>query len=133
MLYRQFYTLLGTSLTVAGDFRQRLAPSCITNYGANIMISSKSPVISGDFSYARVPHPFHWQQLVQADERLILSPSQFLERWEITKVQMARMCFCSPSTVSRWLSSSACHQDPGDEYRFRLGYIDSLWNMKQCK
>jgi hypothetical protein len=97
------------------------------------MISSKSPVISGDFSYARVPHPFHWQQLVQADERLILSPSQFLERWEITKVQMARMCFCSPSTVSRWLSSSACHQDPGDEYRFRLGYIDSLWNMKQCK
>jgi hypothetical protein len=49
--------------------------------------------LSGDFSYARVPQPFHWQQLVQADERLILSPSQFFERWAITKAQMARLCF----------------------------------------
>jgi hypothetical protein len=96
------------------------------------MIPSKSPVLSGDFSYARTPQPFHWQQLVQADERLILSPSQFLERWAITKVQMARLCFCSPTTVTRWMTECAYHQDPGEEYKFRLGYVDNLWSMKKC-
>ena len=103
-----------------------------TNYGAFLMISSKLPAASS-FSQARVPRPSQWQQLVQADERLILSPSEFLERWEISKIQLARLCFCSPSTVSRWLTESSCHQDPGDEYMFRLGYVDNLWNIKECK
>jgi hypothetical protein len=46
------------------------------------MISSKAP--SGDILHARIPQPHHWRTLVAEDERLILSPEEFLSRWAIT-------------------------------------------------
>jgi len=95
------------------------------------MISSKAP--HGDNWHARMPQPHHWRTLVAEDERLILSPEEFLSRWAIFKQQLARLCFCSPATVSRWLSDCAYRQEPRDEYKFRLGFVDGLWDMKPSK
>jgi hypothetical protein len=90
------------------------------------MISLKEPVC--DIFDALSPNPSHWKRLVADDERLILSPEEFRKRWNISNKQMARMCFCSPATVSRWFQGGVIHHEAGDEYKFRLGYVDSLWS-----
>jgi hypothetical protein len=90
------------------------------------MISLKEPVC--DIFDALSPNPTHWKRLVSDDERLILSPEEFRKRWNISNKQMARMCFCSPATVSRWFEGGTYHHQAGDEYKFRLGYVDSLWS-----
>lgn len=89
------------------------------------MISLKAP--ADDMLDAPTPHPYHWRHLAADDERLILTPQEFRNRWSVSKQQIARMCFCSPATVSRWFQGCSYYHEAGDEYKFRLGYVDNLW------
>lgn len=91
-----------------------------------LMISLKAPEC--DIFDAPSPSPTQWKRLVIQDEALILTPQEFRQRWNISNKQMARMCFCSPATVSRWFEGGTYHHQAGDEYNFRLGYVNSLWS-----
>jgi hypothetical protein len=89
------------------------------------MISPIRPLVTVE---PQLPHPQHWKLLSEKDQQLLLEPAEFLARWAVTRHQLARICRCSPSLVSSWLTECGYHREPGEEYKLRLGFVNLLWS-----
>jgi len=74
----------------------------------------------------RYPTNAHWDALVKLQSNL-LEPEVFIQRWQVSQQNLARICSCSKRTVERWFSQSDYHP-PSFYHRFCLGLVDKLWS-----
>jgi hypothetical protein len=64
----------------------------------------------------------HWRFLLD-EGKSDFGLRDFLQHWEVTPTEIARICCCSRRSVYRWLNGA----DLPDSYRFRLIYVHQLW------
>ncbi len=56
-----------------------------------------------------------------------LNPAQFLEAWDVSYADLAKLSGVSRSTIEHWFSQSASHREPSLLHQRRLSAIDRLW------
>jgi hypothetical protein len=56
-----------------------------------------------------------------------MSPRAFSAKWNVTRLQMARICGCSVSTADRWYARPTNYRAPAPIYQRRLAEMDFLW------
>ena len=80
---------------------------------------------------ARPPSDQHWQLFEHLYLRCPppLHPAQFLEAWEVSYADLAKLSGCSRSTVEHWLSNptSTSHREASLMQQRRLSAINRLF------
>ena len=79
---------------------------------------------------ARPPSDKHWQLFEHLYLRCPppLHPTQFLETWEVSYFELAKLSGVSHSTIELWMSSrSASHREPALMQQRRLAVTDRLF------
>ena len=78
---------------------------------------------------ARPPSDQHWQLFEHLYLRCPppLHPAQFLEAWEVSYSELAKLSGVSRSTIEHWMSHSASHREPALLQQRRLSAIDRLF------
>lgn len=56
-----------------------------------------------------------------------LHPTQFLERWDVSYTELAKLAGVSRSTIEHWFTHSATHREPSLMHQRRLAAIDRLF------
>jgi hypothetical protein len=61
-------------------------------------------------------------ELIQklANCQFAMTPREFEAKWDVTRVQMAALCSCSPGSVKRWFKSGRGYIAPS---RYHLRYL----------
>jgi hypothetical protein len=81
----------------------------------------------------RYVNRLQWQMLKQLQGNLI-EPEEFYARWHVTYKQIAKICFCSESTVCKWLVHTSARREPSIEHKFILGVTNKLWiDLLTCR
>ncbi len=80
--------------------------------------------------YRRYPNKRHWTLLSELDSHA-LSPEEFLNHWDVTHADLARICKCSVPTVDRWFSRGKNHREPTAEHKQRLAITHRLWSRAE--
>jgi hypothetical protein len=55
-----------------------------------------------------------------ANCQFAMTPREFEAKWDVTRVQMAALCSCSPGSVKRWFKSGRGYIAPS---RYHLRYL----------
>lgn len=78
---------------------------------------------------ARPPSEQHWQLFEHLYLRCPppLHPAQFLEAWEISYADLAKLAGVSRSTIEHWFSQGVAHREPSLMHQRRLATIERLW------
>ncbi len=76
--------------------------------------------------YPRTPGDEHWKALA-AIESCQLEPEQFLQYWDVTYADLARICHCAVPTVKRWFAS-ADHHAPTVFHKLCLALAHRTWS-----
>ena len=78
---------------------------------------------------ARPPSDKHWQLFEHLYLRCPppLHPAQFLETWDVSYSELAKLSGVSRSTIEHWMSRSASHREPALMQQRRLAVIDRLF------
>ena len=74
----------------------------------------------------RYPTDLQWQMFRKLQNNM-MEPQIFIERWEVTQEELARICSCSVRTVKRWFSSTENRKSPTSYHKFCLGLTNKLW------
>ena len=56
-----------------------------------------------------------------------LHPAKFLEAWEVSYADLAKLSGVSRSTIEHWFSQGAAHREPSLMHQRRLAAIDRLF------
>jgi len=79
-------------------------------------------------SVRRRPTPHHWQLLLDDDRCFGLE--DFLRFWDVTPLELSRICCCSRWSMRRWLNGSV---ELPELCRIRLMYVHQLWLSVRVK
>lgn len=69
------------------------------------------------------PRKEHWEALKYLQQDELLTPQEFLTRWQLTYKELASLTGCTIDQVKKWFY---CKRSPYEIQR-RLFKIDSLW------
>ena len=76
----------------------------------------------------RYPTPRQWQLFERyKSSPPPLHPLTFLQRWEISYPELAKLAAVSRSTVEHWFSTGTGQRTPAARHCRRLAEIDFLW------
>lgn len=76
------------------------------------------------------PRKSCWDKLEKFEQLITLE--EFLQQWNVTHSQIARICHCSVSTVNNWFvrSSSSTYRPPKSHHLLRLTIADKVWKSE---
>ena len=75
------------------------------------------------------PRKSCWDKLEKFEQLITLE--EFLQRWNVTRSQIARICHCSVSTVDKWFGST--RRPPQSHHLLRLTIADKVWKSELRK
>lgn len=80
---------------------------------------------------ARIPTHRHWKMLRDHDLKQ-LNPQEFLQKWSVSRKDLADLCDCSLSTVNHWFSKGGAEKIEL-KYLRRLAEVDCIWSsLENC-
>lgn len=72
------------------------------------------------------PSHRHWE-LLRLHDLKRLHPSNFLQKWNVSRHDLAEICDCGIDTVNHWFSKSTGEKIP-HKYLRRLAEVDYIWS-----
>jgi hypothetical protein len=79
-------------------------------------------------SLARVRYPKNsqWDALQRLQSNL-MEPESFIQYWQVTQKDLAKICFCSVRTVERWFGVGSWAKQPTVYHKLCLALTHKLW------
>ncbi|AFZ15520.1 hypothetical protein Cri9333_4744 (plasmid) [Crinalium epipsammum PCC 9333] len=75
-----------------------------------------------------------WQRIFAfIHSEILMTPQEFISKWDVTQAFMAEICDCDESTVSSWFASGRSYSPPLRHHKLALALADLiLSDFERC-
>src|SRR5919202_6020696 len=81
----------------------------------------------------KIPPTKHWRVLKAIQDLANILPRDFLQKWNLTRCQLAALFCCSTTTVEHWFSGENSTRKPQEHHQTLLALIHYIWSSKSTR